>query len=516
MRFPKTASLILFLLVLAKFIVQYLVVHPAYDLHRDEYLHLDQANHLAWGYASVPPVTSLVSLIIQKLGNTEFWVKFFPALFGALTIVVVWKTAARLGGKLFATSAAGVAVLLSSLLRINMLYQPNSLEILCWTSLFYFLIRYIREEQARWLYWAGFIFAIGFLNKYNIVFPAAGLLPALLLTPQRKIFRNKHFYGAAALALILVLPNLFWQWENNFPVFRHLEELSRTQLQLVKRSDFLLDQLFFFVGSAFVLLAAWIALVIYSPFRPFRFLLLSLLFTLGIFLFLKAKSYYAIGLYPIFLAFGAVYIERIFDQGWKKWIRALAYLFPLLLFIPMLELAFPLVPAGQLAEKAIRDKQGWHRWEDGKTYPLSQDFADMLGWKELARKTEGLFQTIPSSANTLLLCDNYGEAGAINYYSRNKNMRAHSFSADYMTWLKEELEKNKKEYSDVILVQEAKNNNIEMLRPHFENIIVADSITTEWAREQGTRIIWLQNARVNIRDYLKKRIAEHSDGSESN
>ena len=77
--------------ILAKFGMHFFLIRPEYDLQRDEFLHLDQANHLAWGYFSVPPSTSWISLIIQFLGNGVFWVKFFPALFGALTIVVLWK-----------------------------------------------------------------------------------------------------------------------------------------------------------------------------------------------------------------------------------------------------------------------------------------------------------------------------------------------------------------------------------------------------------------------------------------
>ncbi|WP_346069745.1 hypothetical protein [Sphingobacterium siyangense] len=50
--------LILIGLILLKFIIQYQLISPIYELQRDEFLHLDQANHLAWGYLSVPPLTS--------------------------------------------------------------------------------------------------------------------------------------------------------------------------------------------------------------------------------------------------------------------------------------------------------------------------------------------------------------------------------------------------------------------------------------------------------------------------
>jgi hypothetical protein len=53
----KKSYWVLILFILAKFILQYSLISPEYELQRDEYLHIDQANHLAWGYLSVPPVT---------------------------------------------------------------------------------------------------------------------------------------------------------------------------------------------------------------------------------------------------------------------------------------------------------------------------------------------------------------------------------------------------------------------------------------------------------------------------
>ena len=76
-------SIILLFFVLLKFVLQYFAINPVYELHRDEFLHLDLGKHLAWGYTSVPPVTSWISYVILILGNSVFWVKFFPALFGA-------------------------------------------------------------------------------------------------------------------------------------------------------------------------------------------------------------------------------------------------------------------------------------------------------------------------------------------------------------------------------------------------------------------------------------------------
>src|SRR5260221_12492070 len=89
--FMTKKAMILACFIIIKFLLQYFLINPEYDLQRDEYLYLDQANHLAWGYSSVPPVTSWISNIVFYLGNTIFWVRFFPSLFVELTIALVWK-----------------------------------------------------------------------------------------------------------------------------------------------------------------------------------------------------------------------------------------------------------------------------------------------------------------------------------------------------------------------------------------------------------------------------------------
>ena len=90
---------ILLLLVLVKFVLQYILVNPVYELHRDEFLHLDQAFHPAAGFISVPPFTSWVSGIIYLLGCGIFWIRFFPALFGSLTLVAIWLIVEELDGR---------------------------------------------------------------------------------------------------------------------------------------------------------------------------------------------------------------------------------------------------------------------------------------------------------------------------------------------------------------------------------------------------------------------------------
>ncbi|HRP32999.1 MAG TPA: glycosyltransferase family 39 protein [Agriterribacter sp.] len=496
-------TLILCIFIALKFLIQYSLIDPVYDLHRDEYLHLDQSNHLAWGFLSVPPVTSWVSYLIKILGNTVFWIKFFPALFGALTTLLVWKTIELLKGDLFALIFGASCITFSVLFRINLLYQPNSLDILCWTTFYYLLLRYLSSFQSQWLYYMAVTLAIGFLNKYNIVILIAGMLPAILFTPQRKIFRCRHLYLALALFLLLISPNLIWQYQNNFPVIRHLSELSELQLVHVSRWSFIRSQLLFFPGTFVVILTGLFALLRYAPYKIYRPFFWSLFFTLGIFLFFRAKDYYALGIYPVYFALGAVYIATFLENKKRIILKPVFIVLSFLLFIPVYQVAFPNKrPEYIISHKAKYSKLGLLRWEDGRDHHLPQDFADMLGWGELAAKVDNAFKGMPPQGNTLVLCDNYGQAGAINYYSQ-LGIRAVAFSADYVNWMD-----LSREYKNLIRVKDRMDRDDELKNTSvfFEKSFISDSITNANAREYGTTIFCFVGARININQRIRKEL----------
>jgi len=498
-------AIILLGFIALKFLLQFLLLSPGYDLQRDEYLHLDQANHLAWGYLSVPPFTSWTSYIIHLLGNSIFWVKFFPAVFGALTIYVVWKAIEELNGNLFALILGATGMLFSVLLRLNTLYQPNSFDVLSWTTLYFILLKYIRTENAKWLYIGAVVFAIGFLNKYNIVFQLLGLIPAILITSQRRIFAQPKLYIAAVISLLIIAPNLLWQYNNHFPIIHHLKLLSETQLVNVDRMVFLKTQILFFIGSVIVIISSFYALLLYKPFKPYRFFFWSLFFTLVIFTYFKAKDYYAIGLYPIYLAFGAVYLGEILNNGWKRYLQPVLIAVPLLFFIPMYNVGFPNKSPEYIVQHSEKYKRfGLLRWEDGRDHLLPQDFADMLGWKELAYKIDSVYSKLPDKTNTLILCDNYGQAGAINFYT-NQKVQAVSFNADYINWFD-----LSKKYENLIRVKEKSEaqTELEETSPFFQKSALADSIKNEYARESGTSIFVFTGAKIDIRPRIKDEIDE--------
>lgn len=429
---------ILLILIALKMVLQYLVVNPVYELHRDEYLYLNQADHLAFGYISVPPFTAGISKIIYLLGGTIFWVRFFPAFFGALTIVFVWLIIETTGGGLYSKILASTALVFSALMRMNILFQPNSFEILVWTIIFYLLIKFVQSEKSKWLYWLSVIIAAGFYNKYNMLFVIAGLVIGLLFTYQRKLFKNPSFWKALILSLIIFSPNIVWQITNHFPVLQHMKVLKANQLDNNTSLNFLRGQLLFFCGSLPLIAAAIVAFIFYKPFRPYRFIGITFLTVIALFAAMKAKDYYAVGIYPVIIAFGSICLENILTKKWRLIIVPLLILINLGIFVMTLKVIFPIYSPPQIREHAQAfEKYGMLRWEDGKNHILPQDFADMIGWHEMADKSLAAYSMIPPGEveNSLIICNNYGQAGALNYYNRRKMPEAYAFNTDYIYWL---------------------------------------------------------------------------------
>jgi len=494
------AWMILPIIIVLKLLANYLLIHPSYELHRDEFLHLDQARHLSWGYLSVPPLTSWISVIINWLGNSEFWVKFFPALFGALTIVAGWMIADLLNGKLFAKSLTAIALFFSVLLRINILYQPNSFYILSWTLVYLFFCRYIKTEEPKWLYMMALAFAMGLLNKYSILFLGLSLGAGILLTDSRKIFSRKHFWFACVLALALVMANLLWQLKNNFPFIHHMKELVETQLINVNRADFVKEQILFFLNSIYLLIAAMVGFARFPAFKKYRAVIISYIICILLFIYFKAKGYYAIGLYPVLIAFGAVFLEHLVTG--RKLLKPLSFVIIFLLFLPLL-IAFPVLKPTEIVNKeGLYKGLGLLRWEDGKDHQLPQDFADMLGWKEMALKTDSIIKTLPGNEYTVIRTDNYGQAGAINYYA---GLNAVSYNADYLYWFD-----FSRKIDNLVLVKEVTDSDpaLNDEKPYFDTIYQAALINNPHAREFGTRIYVLKKAKVELEPILKKEINE--------
>jgi hypothetical protein len=489
--------LLLYLLALLKLVLPFFLQNGAYEPHRDEFLYLAEGRHMAWGYMEVPPLLSVFAWLTNLFGGGFFWIKFWPSLFGALTYLVVGRMVLAFGGRSFALLLSFLPFVFGAYLRTNYLFQPNSLEVFFWTLLAYALVRYVQSNDARserWLWLAGIAAGLGMLSKYTVLFFAAGLIGGLLLTPQRRLLRNRHSLYALAIAFLLFLPNLLWQWRHGFPVVYHMNELQRTQLQYISPVTFFTEQLLFNLAVIYI----WIHGLVFVGFsrdgRPYRFIGWAFVILLGLLALGHAKGYYSLGVYPILFGFGAVRLERLMVKR-RYFLRYVMVAGSLVGGYAFIMIGLPVMPPQQLAEHyaktGLARSAGALRWEDLKDHPLPQDFADMLSWKEMTRKVAAVYATLDAGekSQTLLFCDNYGQAGAVNYYGPLYGLPpAYSANASFVYWMPADYF----HYNVLLLVTDDQQEMQHPFIHEFASAKLMDSITNPYAREYGSLILLLK------------------------
>ena len=124
---------------------------------------------------------------------------------------------------------------------------------------------------------------------------------------------------------------------------------------------------------------------------------------LGILLATRGKAYYLGAVYPALAAAGAVSAEE-WSAVWsarRPWVRPAWVAGAVLCAVPILPVVLPLLPRARLAGS----------WEVG----INHDFAEEIGWRELASQVVGIFRGLPDAerARAIVLTVNYGEAASI-------------------------------------------------------------------------------------------------------
>lgn len=483
------SKIVIGILAILKLLIPFLLIHPAFELQRDEYLYYQQGQHVDLGYLENPPLLSYLGYISSWFGNKEWLVRCLPAFIGALTVIVTCLITARLGGNAFAQFLAGFGVITGAFLRIHILFQPNTLDIFFWACSLYFLVRFIQTNNPKDFGWMSICLALGWWSKYSVAFLIASIFTGFLLTRHRKILVQKSTYVSIAIALLIILPNVWWQYSHKWPLIHHMRELRETQLVYVNPMDFIKDQFLLL----FPVLIIWIAGLVWffrnKTYRIFGWIYISVILLLIVG---SGKSYYAIGIYPVLLAAGGTVWEKLFSV--RKWMRYVMAALVIGLTIPFLPVGLPLMSPEKLAtfyqEKGI-DKTGLLKWEDQQDHELPMDFADMLGWKEITEKTEKFFNSLPDSVkqSSAIYCRHYGFGGSLKFYGKDKLFKSKVFSdnGSFLLWIPDNLY-----FNHLIFVGRRMPDSDDEVFQHFEKVTVIDSVTNKLSRQSGDKIIFFE------------------------
>jgi 4-amino-4-deoxy-L-arabinose transferase-like glycosyltransferase len=369
-----------------------------YGWHRDELYYLASARHLQLGYVDYPPITPLIARLVQVVApESVAALRFTSILAGAVVVVLAALIARELGGGRLAQAAAALAVALSPMfLAGNFIFETVSFDQLAWALLLWLAARLLAGRDPRLWLLAGLVLGIGLETKYTVAGLAVPLAAGLLLTPARRHLTTPWPWLGAALALVLLLPNLWWQaghgWDSVQYVLSHRGHTDGPLAYWLQQAVL--------INPVLVPLAVAGVVWLWRS-RTFRALAWTAILVELLFFAVGGKSYYPAPVYPLLYAAGAVWLERSIGSRVLRWAWLGAAAAVTLLLAPIL---MPVLPASVVARTTI---------------PRSQPvLAEMFGWPELARSVAGASATLPASdrAGAMILARNYGEAGALDLY----------------------------------------------------------------------------------------------------
>ena len=439
------------------------VFNSNYGYFRDELYFIACGEHLAFGYPDHAPMIALMAKASRVfLGDSLFAIRFFPAVAGALKIFITALLVKEFGGKRFATFLACLCVLCAPVyLTIDNLLSMNALEPVFWMLSVYFALLAIKAENTHEasnakpetrsssfripnssFYWLAFgLFAgLGLMNKHSMLFFGFAIFVGLLFTSERKVFLNRYFWLAGAVAFLIFLPNVIWQIENNFATLELLQNVQKSGKNVaVSPPVFLWLQIFMMLPVTF---PVWLAGIWYFLFntdgKRFRFLGITYLVLLALMIYLKAKDYYLAPVYPMLFAAGAVWWEQIFER--IRRIRFLKYALPVLiivLFIAALPFVLPVLPIKEFIQYQEATGIKPPKTEVSHEGILPQVYGDQFGWQEMVVKVADVYNQLPPGEReqAAIYGSNYGEAGAIDFFGGQYGLpKAISGHQSYFLW----------------------------------------------------------------------------------
>ncbi|HKU82169.1 MAG TPA: glycosyltransferase family 39 protein [Candidatus Tumulicola sp.] len=413
----------------------HLAANPHYGFYQDELYFIVCGFHPAWGYVDQPPLVPLLSAASQLFGTSLFALRALAACFAAGGVYVACLCAAQLGGGRFALwLTAALTACTPVLAAFGTKVSTDMPGLLLWPLAALLIARALAGNSRAWL-GAGIALGIAAEAKYTVLLYGTALAVGVALGPARRALATRWaLYGALAAALI-ALPSLGWQAAHGFPIVQMVANQQRDTLadrgllqalaqQIVVTNPFLAP--FWIAGLAFALRRA-----------SLRWIAMASLLTIVVLAASHGRNYYAGNVYPLLLAAGAVACERALRKLGK---RLFSIVYVAAAALPTIPFVLPILPAPALAHvvakarRAVPIRVSPERHRDA---PLTDNFAGMLGWPQLAADVARVYRSLPPQqrAHAAIFAKNFAEASAIDVYGKRYGLPpAISGQNAYWTW----------------------------------------------------------------------------------
>ena len=389
------------LAIAALMVVGLLALSGAYGFHGDEMYYVVAGQHPAFGYVDQPPLTPLLSAAsVAVLGVSPTAVRLLPAIEMALVVLLVALIAHELGGSRRAQVLAAITAALSGYLGAGHLDTTTDPDLLAWAIVLCLLVKLLAGGDRRLWLAVGVVTGIGLENKDTLLFFGAGLAVGLVLSRRWDIVRSKWAWAALGIAVLIWVPNLAWQAANGWPQVTMAQAISAyagdNRAQIVPLLWLFTGPLLFPVSAAGLV---W--LLVAKAAAQWRAIGIAALVALALVVITGGKAYYAIGSAPVFMAAGAILLDRWLSRGRVR-LKEAGFAGAAVISGALIALlTLPILPVATYAKTSLPS--------------AVPDTANEVGWPRFVATVEEVVDALPAEqrAHAVILANDYSEASPL-------------------------------------------------------------------------------------------------------
>ncbi|MRR15815.1 MAG: phospholipid carrier-dependent glycosyltransferase [Deltaproteobacteria bacterium] len=464
----------IFLLIIALFLIR-LMVSPFFGLGVDEAHYILYAKYLDWSYLDHPPLVGwLHAPFFYIMGTNEFLARLPAILLFAATsyccYLFIFRITQSAGLSLWSVLALNCSFMLNAL---GLMLLPDSILLLLVFLLIFAAEKIIRDKKPLDFIFLGLVLGLMGLAKYTAILLVPPLIVFFLMKKRYDIIFSPYMVLAAAIALLLIVPVIYWNALHDFASFRY--QGSHVFGSLASSFEYFVVSLAAQFGaySPFLFVVA-----VYGFFKVLRdpndYLRLAVLFGGTLLVFFMVTSVYERTLphwpsvfYLLFIPIGTYHL--LLSQ--KRWRKTFLYVAVGASLIGML-LAY-----AELAGKFIP-------FPDYKS-----PFRDIYGYPEMAARADDIIKRDISSRPKALAVTNWTMGSRVMYYGLP--YRQDVFVMDF-----------RPDQFDIWQRKSPLGYDLLFLNTRFENIDVGRFLRCDHVDVAGKMDLSLNGSKVNSAEYV--------------
>lgn len=454
-----------------------LLLHLIADYHSgfqgDELLHIATGNHPAFGYMEFPPLIGWLAYLQNQFGSTSVFVHhLFTHLASVLFFIFAGLSVLELGGRSRALILTLLCLLVApGIAKSQQLFQPVIFSQLFWMLSFYALIRFVKLPSNRSLAYLTGALVLGFLSKYDMFFFMGGMTCLFFFKHTNAVLLSKNIWKYVFIFLLLISPNLWWQYSHHFPVFQMFSRLYETQLDkltiftVLKGIIIELNPV-----TCLIWLPGFILLFYHIYHKPYRPVALTVLLAVMLLAVSKSKDYYFFPVISFMLIIGGIWIEQHLLS--KKW-----QLYPILILLVLsgviiLPFGLALMPMKQMvATYKLKKEHGVYKMD-------FEEYDSKEKWKNTLTAIKSVYDSLPASErkDCLIWGKHYKQAGAVDLLGDKFGLpKSFSYHGSFYLWAP------KGPMPEVVIGFTNGEARIEFFENYFKNVVAVKMVRNPYA-----------------------------------